>query len=229
MSNVKVNGNAYNDITSVRLPLADGSGYAVYEEGQSAEDSALLNNILSGSECGDLISDNVVELNNSALSYCTFGVVSLPNAVKFNGLYCYNLTAADVLLPNILTSNKGAATFSGANISGTLDLRKYCRDSTYGSISWLQNFLWNCTIGTVRIDSLNGYRSTAFNGSTITNLVWGGADLTAAGITADLNGAKAITNLYITDAIYNDVAALIGDGTITKVTNLYRYSEWGNE
>jgi hypothetical protein len=65
--------------------------------------------------------------------------------------------------------------------------------------------------------------------ATITNLVWGGAGLTAGGIKAALNAATAITNLYITDAIYDDVAALIANGTITKVANVHKYSEWSDD
>jgi hypothetical protein len=231
MSNVKVNGNAYNDVTSVRLPLADGSGYAVYSEGQSTDENAFLDNMLSGGGGGDYANDTITKLNHCTLTGGTYGTLSFPNVVGLVGGSA-KIVASNLLIPNALNCELPAQ-FGASEISGTLDLRKYTAGihgttPAYGTNSTIHYLLNGANIGTLRLDALNSYRGNAFNNSTITNLVWGGADLIADNIKGDLNSATAITNLYITDAIYDDVAALISAGTITKVTNLHKYSEWSD-
>lgn len=232
MSNVKINGNTYNEVSAVRLPLADGTGYAVYSEGQSADENAFLDALIGGEACGDLVNESATKVNFGVFSYGNFGSLSFPNAVTCVSGKHTNITATNVFAPSVIKTAGAATTFASAKITGSLDLRSYIaatgNTSAYGSNAYLQYFVQSCTIGTLRIDAINGYRGNMFSSSTITNLVWGGADLVADNIKADLNSATAITNLYITDAIYDDVQSLISDGTITKVTNLYKYSEWSD-
>lgn len=228
MSNVKVNGNTYNDVTSVKLALADGTGYATYSEGQSQDENTMFDALMTGDNLGDYTNDELTQFNPVPLSYLTFGTWSLPNAAKISGGNIYNFNCENLLLPGVVgLLNNGYPQFRGVKITGVLDMRSYTTGGT--NAASLSFFLYGATVGTVRLDSMNLAAGNMFGSSTITNIVWGGASLTADGIKTALNAATAITNLYITDVIYDDVAALIADGTITKVTNLHKYSEWSDD
>lgn len=230
MSNVKVNGNSYADISSLRLPLADGSGYAVYKEGQSQEANSVLDLLMTGDNLGDYTDEELTQFNPGVLTYRTFGTWNLPNVVRFGDSGNVNaFVGENLLLPNVTTTVGNAyPQFRGCKISGVMDCRKY-NGNAVGNPS-LSFFVYSATIGTLRLDSLKYIRgNSTFGSATITNLVLGADSLIADDVRAAVNGATAITNLYITDAIYDDVAALISAGTITKVTNLHKYSEWSDD
>lgn len=230
MSNVKVNGNTYADISSVRLPLSDGSGYAVYAEGQSQDENAVLTNMLTGAEIGDYTNDEITEVNLNAFGTLTCGTLSFPNATTYTpaNMSSNPITCDNLLLPNLVGHAVGKTlALRGIKASGVLDLRKLTLNGTTGTTPLLTFFLYGATVGTLRIDSLNCHRENqTFQNSTIGTIVWGGADLVASEVATCVSNATSITDLYITDAIYDDVAALIADGTITKVANLHKYSEW---
>jgi hypothetical protein len=225
MSNVKVNGNTYNDVTSVKLPLADGSGYAVYKEGQGQEENSLLDLLMTGENLGDYTNEEITVFNPAIISYLTFGTWNFPNAAKVKGGNIYNAIGTNLLMPNAVSTYIATPNFRNCKISGILDMRNFTADNKASDAAFL---VYGSTIGTLRLDSLGVVGGSMIATATITNLVWGGAGLTADGIKAALNAATAITNLYITDAIYDDVQALITAGTITKVTNLHKYSEWSD-
>ena len=228
MSSVKVNSNTYADISSVRLPLSDGSGYAVYTEGQSQNENAVFDALMAGDNLGDYTNSEITKFNPVVLSYRTLGTWNLPNVATVMGGNIQNFTAANLLMPGALGCSNPYPQFRGGKVTGVMDFRSYNGNSGLGNAS-LSFFVYGMTIGTLRLDALNLVGGSMFGTATITNLVWGGANLTADGIKAVLNAAASITNLYITDAIYDDVAALISAGTITKVTNLYKYSEWSDD
>lgn len=226
MSNVKVNGNTYNDVTSVRLTLADGSGYVIYDENIGDTEKSLLSALLSGNDIGDFSDDELVTFNFSAMGRAKIGTWSFPNVANVIGGDVYDLASDNLLLPAAVGYDSATPSIRRATITGTLDMRSYKADD--GNNTSVMYFLYMSTFGTVRLDSMNNVLGSMFGYSTISNLVWAGNNLTASGIVDALNGATAITNLYIKDTIYDDVAALIADGTITKVTNLYKYSEWSD-
>jgi hypothetical protein len=107
-------------------------------------------------------------------------------------------------------------------ITGTLDLSGI--ESTGSTLN--QTFM-GAKIGTLKIGKMQNANMLLAN-ATITNLVWNIQTLNDQHTTI-LNGATAITNAYIADAHYEAIKALVENGTITKITNLYKFSEWSGE
>lgn len=223
MSNVKVNGNTYNDVTSVKLALADGTGFATYSEGAVTDN--VTNSILDGSLSGNLFNEDILTVSLNCFQKCSVGTLSFPNAVKMSGS-ADSLTAENVLLPKV-SAFAAVPNFRLANISGVLDL------SGMVSLTGLNQTFYNATIGTLKIGKMAPHNMCLTN-ATITNLIWGndtagtenntvpgGQGLRCAGLT--------VTNAYVADSVYDTVRELMDDGTITSVTNLYKISEWSDE
>lgn len=226
MSNVKVNGNTYNGVTSVKLALADGTGYATYSEGMVTSD--ITNDILSGSLSGDYENSEITRLNTSFLQHQNVGTLSFPNAVTMFGMSQTIVTAENLLLPKVAKIEFINNTFCSfrATITGVLDL------SGMESVgSTLNQVFMGSKIETLKI----GKMSTAnmmFRNATITNLIWNNTDTTAD----KMGGAQGLgcsgatfTNAYVPDGLYDEIKALMDAGTLTTVTNLYKISEWSDE
>lgn len=226
MSNVKVNGNTYNDISSVKLMKADGSGYAEYKEGAEVTDT-LMDKLLNRQNLGD------IELDDAApclewLSGYEFGTLSCPYATTLNGSLD-RVTADNVLLPNISTvtptstGKSGWATygFNNCKITGTLDLSSLATvvNNAVGFVT--------CEIGTLKLGAYAPAKSI-WNSTIITNLVWYGLTSEAfnANVFVAYFKAATITNLYVPAVIKDEVQAKITDGSLDKITNLYTIDEW---
>lgn len=231
MSNIKVNGNTYNDVTSVKLALADGTGYATYNEGAVAD--SYLDKMLSASY-GDIYDERSGKINMSFLAFSNAGTINLPNVTSIIGNANF-IVADNILLPKAASYQYDAGAgiagiFKSAKISGVLDL------SGLQAGSGNQSFM-NATIGTLKLGKQTEQNGFLQNAS-ITNLIWNNPDIKVGtpgaygGIcgTAGLSGSGAkITNAYVPDDLYDSIKAFLDDGTLTTVTNLYKVSEWSDE
>lgn len=227
MSNVKVNGNAYNGVNSIRLPLADDTGYATFEE-SAATAKDWVAAFMGTAELGNIENNSVTEVDISPLARRTVGTVSFPNAGIVKG-DANKVKAANLLFPRAsqLSSSTVFVRFSLKNavITGVVDLR-----NAVGSNSFNQTFM-SAQIGTLLIGKIPEHNGI-FQGANITNLVWNNPDLTAAkiaGVEGLASSGASITNAYVPDTLYDDILALKTGGTLTTVTNLYRVSEWSND
>lgn len=226
MSNVKVNGNTYNGVESVKLELADGTGYVTYSEGQVTSD--ITNDILNGNISGDYRNEEITTLNLACFAKTTVGTLDFPNVTKCFGK-C-NINAENILLPNLsdfdTTINHNLMSFAQSNITGTLDL------SGFVSKIGLNQTFYNAKIGTLLIGKMVRH-NMMFTNATIENLVWANDETGSDGVPAIISAHQGlisdgvkITNAYVADSVYEAVKAKIDDGTITTVTNLYKVSEW---
>ena len=231
MSNVKVNNNTYTDVTSVKLTLADGTGYATYTEGAVAD--SYLDKMLSANY-GDICDERSGTIKMSFLAYSTAGTVSFPNATKIEGNATY-VVADNILFPKAASyeyyPGVGISTvFKDAKISGTLDL------SGLTGSGGNQTFM-NSNIHTLKLGKMEPHNGV-FTNATITNLIWNNP-AAAVGKPGEfhgmcglcglsINGAK-ITNAYVPDDLYDTIKAFVDDGTLTTVTNLYKVSEWSDD
>lgn len=226
MSNVKVNGNTYNGVTSVKLPLADGSGFATYAEGAVTDN--VTSSILDASISGNLTNEDITTISLNCFQYTTVGTLNFPNAVKMKGS-ASDLIAENVLLPRVSSINTASVpNFRNSKISGVLDL-----SALPNTIIGMNQTFCNATIGTLKVGEMPCHNMCLTN-TTITNLVWALDVLDVDGnpkIVTNLGlacaGLKA-TNVYVADSVYDAVNASIVDGTITTVTNLYKISEWSD-
>lgn len=218
MSNVKVNGNTYNGVTSIKLALADGTGYAEYSEGAQTTD--VTNSILDGSFSGDYANAEILAINLGCLSSRTVGTLSFPNATKMFGS-ANGVTAVNIYLPRVSKIDDPIPTFKTANISGVLDL-----SGLLSTITAMNQTFYGATIGTLKIGNMPQHNGCMQN-ATITNLVWSLAD--ASRVKTAMQQATAIANAYVADDIYDAVQAFITDGSLTKVTNLHKISEWSDD
>lgn len=228
MSNVKVNGNTYNGVTSVKLPLADGSGFATYAEGAVTDN--VTSSILDASISGNLTNEDITTIALNCFQKTTVGVLNFPNAVKMQGS-ADSVVAESILLPRVSSINTGhVPNFRMAKISGVLDLSGFPN-----SIIGMNQTFYGATIGTLKLGEMPIHNMSLSN-ATITNLVWaldaidtgtGKPKIVTSGQGLACAGLQA-TNVYVADSIYDAVNALIEDGTITTVTNLYKISEWSD-
>lgn len=229
MSNVKVNGNTYNDVTSVKLALADGTGYATYAEG--AVETDLISQLMNGSFTGEYTSDvatcnmrifskSAVEGSDISLNFPKAGIIVPDN---MNGYY------KNIICPNVVSGVGYGQEFGNLHISGKLDVR------SVPSGNYNQLF-FGSSIGTLIIGEIPAHNGM-FSGCTIGTLVWNntttkvgeGNDYnTISGYQGLNNSNLSITNLYVADKNYDAIKALIDAGTLTTVTNLYKFSEWGD-
>lgn len=224
MSDVKVNGNTYTGITHIRLAKADGGGYEEYKEG-----AALFDTLLAGcsASIGDIESD-ATTLYLNWMQQIKGGSWSFPNATTAYGgpkhSYFENL-----LMPNVTTINQNKGTtsklyqvtsaFDGTEVTGILDL---------SSLETAQNntvSFKGCTVGTLKLGSYCP-AVNIWQNATITNLVY--YNITADQITANsyFRATPNVTNLYIPADCVDAVQALVDDGTITGVTNVYSVDDW---
>ena len=230
MSNVKVNGNTYNDVTSVKLPLADGTGYATYAEGAVTDD--VTNSILDASISGNLTNEDIRNIALNCFQRTTVGVLNFPNAVKMQGSM-ESVVSENILLPRVSSIHSvNVPNFRNAKISGVLDLSALPKN-----IAAMNQTFYGATIGTLKLGEMPPHNMCLAN-ATITNLVWNFTKSTVISATehASIAGPAAlrcsgltVTNAYIPDDLYEGVKALIDDGTITTVTNLYKSPEWSDE
>lgn len=235
MSNVKVNGNTYNSVTSIKLMKADDSGYAEYTEGASGKDwlDVLMNSDTADS-VGDITREDIYFANLSILAKRTVGTISFPNATKMRG-NLEGVKADNILLPKVaeIISNVIIGRFSmyGATVSGVVDL------GTGGYNNTANQMFMGAAIGTLKIGKINPHNGL-FQNATITNLVWNNPDIPVGdGNSQDsmtgLQGLNCvgtkITNAYVPDEMYDGIKALMDAGTVTTVTNLYKISEWSDE
>lgn len=232
MSDIILNNNTYNGVTSVKLMKADNTGYATYTE-DAQEADTLLDTMLNRESVGDITSDNA----NPLLTWMRgleFGTVSFPNATKMymNIGYC---KFANLLLPNVTQANtyigKGkqqnmlSTIFTGNIVTGVLDL---------SSLTTVQNNTLKidyCRIETVKLgNGVLSPNSGMFTQSEITNLIWNVSEtnMSDSGLTSRLNAATSITNLYVPSERVSAIQALVTGGTITKVTNVYSIADWSD-
>lgn len=230
MSNVKVNGNTYNEVTSVRLPLSDGTGYATFDEGGSSNQDIYDMFFTKGADLGD-VESNVDFVDIRALNGHPFGTANFPAASKIRG----NL--GNVTFDNLLAPNAGALHTSvndpgfalrSCIVSGTVDLRN--ADPAGGGYPNLNQTFYGSTIGTLLIQKFPNVNDLFLN-ATITNLYWNNPDITAGNMAGaqGLQSATAITNAYVPDTLYDGIKALMDAGTLTNVTNLYKISDWSDD
>lgn len=224
MADVKVNGNTYNGITHIQLVKAEGGAYEVYKEG-----AALIDVLLAG--CNDSIGDIEIDTTELCLNWMQQikgGTWSFPNATtayggpkhsKFDNLLMPNVTAINqnygvTSMPYQITS-----TFNGTVVTGTLDLSSLAtaQNNTVG--------FNGCTIGTLKLGSYCPVVNI-WQGATITNLLF--YNITADQITDNsfFRANPKVTNLYIPADCVDAVQALVDDGTITGVTNVYSIDDW---
>lgn len=229
MSNVKVNGNTYNGVTSVKMLLADGSGYATYTEGAVTDDVTA--KILDGSISGDIINENITTISLNCFAKSNVGTLNFPNAVKMRGS-AEGLVAENILLPRVSSVDSSSLpNFRNAKVSGTIDL-----SAMPETIIGMNQTFYGATIGTLKIGEMPPHNMCLAN-VTIINLVWNFTKSTEISTTNNISiaGAQAlkcsgltVTNAYIPDNLYEGVKALIDDGTLNTVTNLYKISEWSD-
>lgn len=227
MSNVKVNGNTYNGVTSVKLPLADGTGYATYAEGAMAD--SYLDKMLSANY-GDIYDERSGDADMSFLAYSKAGTINFPNVTYIRGNANY-VVADNILFPKAAgiqyDMSKGIySIFKSANISGVLDLSGLNVGTGHGN----QTFM-GATIGTLKLGVWPAH-NMMFANAKITNLVWDYPDATVdmmAGTNALKGSGASFTNAYVPDALYDGIKALMDDGTLTTVSNLYKISEWSDD
>lgn len=232
MSNVKVNGNTYNGVTGVKLPLADGTGYATYTEGAAVNDVA--NAILDGSISGDYTNEDIKAINLSCFIGADVGTLHFPSAVAMSG-NAEGIVAKNILLPKVSACKTFATAYPSmraCNVSGVIDL-----SSLPNTTSPMNQTFYGSTIGTLKLGEMPTHNGCLQN-ATITNLVWNYTkdNTVDPSNTAGVAGKQGlnciglkVTNAYITDALYDAVKACIEDGTLTTVTNLYKLSEWSDD
>lgn len=228
MSNVKVNGNIYNDVTSVKLMKADNTGYATYTEG-AVEDS-YLDRMLSGNY-GDIYDERSGEVNIGFLTNGEGGTINFPNAAILNGV-CRAGAYENLLFPKaakieytVVGKQVSSSNFYSTTVIGVLDLSGIAGNT--GNNGMFQN----AVIGTLKLGSVAPHNNI-FNGATITNLVWNNTDTTSdkMGGNMGLKSTNAvITNAYVPDAFYDAIKALMDAGNLTTVANLYKISEWSDD
>ena len=230
MSNVKVNGNTYNNVTSIKLMKADGSGYAEYKEG--AEDVADFRDMLTA---GGYTNIGDYESNEPApyigwLEKCGGGSISFPKATTAKGSV-KNASFENLLLPNVVSMNSalsasgdypGSSVFTQTDVTGVLDL------SSLTNIQNSFNVFQNCNIGTLKLGGFN-LCNNMIGSATITNFIWNVPTTTnpdMPNFAVLMNGATKITNLYIPADIVGTWQTLIDNGTLTKIENLYSIDDW---
>lgn len=224
MSNVKVNGNTYNGVESIKLMKADNSGYAEYKE-NAADTDTLFDTLIAGGNIGDRVIEGASPVLNW-MQNVEGGTISAPYATSA----CANINYSkfdNLLFPNVTTFNTyaGPATkkymrgsnFEGTDVTGVLDL------SSLATVTNNTVQFKYCTIGTLKLGSYTGTQSSLLSGATITNLVW---NLPGSGVTTHLNSATKITNLYVPASLVSEMQTMVADGTLTKVTNVYSIDEW---
>lgn len=225
MSNVKVNGNTYNGVTSVKLPLADGTGYATFAEGAVTSD--ITDIILSEQAIGDMTNDTVSIVNMYFLRSRTCGTIAFTNAAEVYG-EATAVVAENLLFPKATTwgyRNNSFSNIRACNVSGTIDLsgittQQASNQTFYGS-----------TIGTLLLGKM-GPHNGAFQNAKITNFVWNNPDIAAdkmGGVQGLGCSGATITNAYVPDTLYDGIKALKDAGSLTTVTNLYKISEWSGD
>ena len=226
MSNVNVNGNIYNNVESIQLMKADGSGYAKYTEGSEAADS-MLDTLLSGDSLGDIQRDDSKPCIEW-LSGRTFGTVSFPYATSVNGA-CERVTAENILLPNVSTFNAVSTGNNGWRSYGFIN----CKITGVLDLSSLDTVLNNATsfkysvIGTLKLGSY-APGANIWGSVVVTNLVWYGltSDRFSNSTFQSYFKNATVTNLYVPADLVDTVNEKITDGTLTKVANVYSIDDW---
>lgn len=225
MSNVKVNGNTYNGVASVKLALADGTGFATYAEGAVTSDIADM--LLSGAELCDMTNNTVSAVNLNVFYGRTCGTVNFTNAAEVFGS-AERIAADNILLPKVTMwgyRNYLFTTLRNCSVPGTVDL------SGITSVQAANQSFYGSVIGTLLLGKMQSHNGM-FQTAKITNLVWNNPDLSAA----NMGGSQGlgcidavITNAYVPDALYDEINALIDADTLTTVANLYKISEWSGK
>ena len=223
MSNVTVNGNMYNDVASIRLMKADGSGYAEYMEGAAAVDSTV-DNMLATRDFGSIEGENAGVYLGWMRGF-RFGTVSFPYATTASGeinsctlenLFLPSVVGFSVAAGNGVAANTMSVGITNCKIPGVLDL-----SSLTTSMNSAMK-IGGCTIGTLKFGT---YMPTNWGGgTTITNAIMPG--FTANFNTLYFKTAVTIENLYVPADVVEHVRSLIADGTLTKITNVYSIDEW---
>lgn len=227
MSDIKVNGNTYTGVESVRFMKADDSGYATYTEGTGDADT-LMGKLIARESMGDIEREDATPCLDWMSGY-VWGTISFPYATALKG-GCERITAENVLLPNISTVTPTSCGKSGwcpygfinCKITGTLDL---------SSLATVQNNAVKFTTSEIGTLKLGSYLPNAnlWAGCTITNAILKG--LTADWIANQINPwhylvGATITNLYVPADAVDTVQAAISDGSLDKITNLYSIDDW---
>lgn len=227
MSDIKINGNTYSGVESIKLMKADNSGYATYKE-NAAETNSFTDILISGGyDIGDFESDDGSP-NINWLTGLGGGTVSFPHATAANGAVT-NSSFTNLLLPNVIaiTSHRTAdglypvgSKFSANVITGTLDL------SSLTSIQNANQAFQKLKVGTLKLGALPSHNGI-FSSAQITNLLWNiSASITDSNVVTAVNTATSITNLYVPADRATAIQELVTAGTITKVTNVYSIDDW---
>lgn len=225
MSDIILNGNIYNGVTSVKLMKSDRTGYAEFFAEAPTDKLAI---IIERGNLGDLTFGNA-EASYSFLEGRNGGTISFPNAITISGRM-QSGSFANLLFPaaTVFTSatgtNAGVSVFQKVTVSGTLDLSAV---EGYGNMSPNQTFM-NASIGTLKLGTGFKPHNGMFSNMTCTNLLWNAnsAQVTSSSMIDKLQNATAITNLYVPTDFVNDVLTAISGGTLTKVTNVYDLTDW---
>ena len=228
MSDIKVNGDTYKDVTSIRFMKSDDSGYATYTEGAVAD--SYLDRMLFGNY-GDVYDDRSGTVHIGFLSFGEGGTINLPNVTVLKGA-CRGGVYENLLFPKAAslqyraTAPAVSSNFYQTTVSGVLDLSGIVPEKIGNNALFS-----SATIGTLKLGAVAPHNNM-FMSATVTNLVWNNTDTTAdkMGSSNGLRSSGArITNAYVPDAFYDDIKALMDAGTLTTVTNLYKLSEWSDD
>ena len=229
MSNVKVNGNIYNNVENIQLMKADGSGYAKYTEGAAA--AADFRDVLTAggyTKIGDYENDGA-NVYIGWLEKCGGGTIAFPAATVAKGSVKY-AKFDNLLLPHVASMNSAStasgdypapSVFTNTDVTGVLDL---------GSLASIQNGMnvfQNCNIGTLKLGAL-AYSNLFIGSATITNFIYDNptTDLGNSNFVTNMNAATQITNLYVPADQLSAWQEKISNGTFTKITNVYSIDEW---
>ena len=226
MSNVKVNGNIYNDVASIKLMKADDSGYAEYREDAVAAADGMLEKLIANEHLGNITREDASPCLEWMVGY-TCGTVSFPYATVLKGV-CGKITAENLLLPNVASIAAIAAGrndwrgygFSNCEISGTLDL---------SSLESVNNNMTTFAGSRIHTLKLGKYAPSKpiWSSAVITNLVYYGLTPTSGLLANGTNFAAAtVTNLYVPADCVETAQAFIDNGAWSKVANVYSIDEW---
>lgn len=227
--NAKVDGKTYEGI---ELITVGGKNITLQEVAEQATDS-LMTSLLNGTNL-EIEDSSVAEGYLGWLVGQKASKVSFPHLTKGYGP-CNNCTIDNLLLPAMVSfgSYSGTAYQVGANFQN-LKCSGVCDLSGLTTYQNMNQAFQGAVIGVLKIGKIPKV-ANPLGTLTVTNLIFDCSNyVNAQDVTTQnsigniLNRCTSITNVYLPDDYYTTVKALVDAGTLTKVTNVYRMSEWSD-